>query len=44
LKEYAGEEKANEIIREALYLVSIGTNDFLENYYILPDRQSQFTV
>jgi phospholipase/lecithinase/hemolysin len=44
LKEYAGEEKANEIIREALYLVSIGTNDFLENYYIFPDRQSQFTV
>jgi phospholipase/lecithinase/hemolysin len=44
LKEYAGEEKANEIIREALYLVSIGTNDFLENYYIFPDRKSQFTI
>jgi hypothetical protein len=42
--EYAGEEKANEIIREALYLVSIGTNDFLENYYIFPNRQSQFTI
>jgi hypothetical protein len=44
LKEYAGEEKANEIIREALYLVSIGTNDFLQNYYIFPDRKSQFTI
>ena len=44
LRAYIGEEKANEIIREALYLVSIGTNDFLENYYIFPERQSQFTI
>ncbi|WRX10686.1 GDSL lipase/esterase - like 10 [Theobroma cacao] len=32
------------IISEALYLISIGTNDFLENYYALPEIQSQFTV
>uniref|UniRef100_A0A2N9F9J7 SGNH hydrolase-type esterase domain-containing protein n=1 Tax=Fagus sylvatica TaxID=28930 RepID=A0A2N9F9J7_FAGSY len=44
LKEYVGNEKANQILREALYLISIGTNDFLENYYTMPNRQSQFTV
>ncbi|KAI4308122.1 hypothetical protein L6164_031228 [Bauhinia variegata] len=44
LRAYLGEEKANEIIRESLYLVSSGTNDFLENYYTMPDRQFQFTI
>ncbi|PON89704.1 Lipase [Trema orientale] len=44
LKAYLGDEKAKETISEALYLVSIGTNDFLENYYALPKRQKQFTV
>ncbi|XP_041007189.1 GDSL esterase/lipase At2g42990 [Juglans microcarpa x Juglans regia] len=44
LKDYAGEWKANEILSEALYLISVGTNDFLENYYALPNRQSQFTI
>ncbi|KAL1349631.1 hypothetical protein HN51_026134 [Arachis hypogaea] len=42
LRTYLGEEKANEIFKEALYLVSIGTNDFLENYYTLPQRRCQF--
>ncbi|KAJ7964762.1 GDSL esterase/lipase [Quillaja saponaria] len=44
LRAYLGEEKANEILSEALYLMSLGTNDFLENYYLLPGRRSQFTV
>ncbi|KAM3697098.1 hypothetical protein ACJW30_06G087300 [Castanea mollissima] len=44
LRAYVGKDKANEILSEALYLMSLGTNDFLENYYILPKRQSQFTV
>ncbi|KAG2712660.1 hypothetical protein I3760_04G136500 [Carya illinoinensis] len=44
LKDYVGEGKANEILSEALYLISMGTNDFLENYYTLPNRQSQFTI
>ncbi|CAN1799520.1 GDSL esterase/lipase At4g26790 [Linum perenne] len=34
LSSYLGNDKANEVLREALYLISIGTNDFLENYYI----------
>ncbi|XP_050247888.1 GDSL esterase/lipase At4g26790-like [Quercus robur] len=44
LRAHVGKDKANEILSEALYLMSLGTNDFLENYYILPKRQSQFTV
>ncbi|XP_062152443.1 GDSL esterase/lipase At2g42990-like [Alnus glutinosa] len=44
LRAYLGKEKANEIFSEALYLMSLGTNDFLENYYIFPTRQSQFTI
>ena len=44
LRAHVGKDKANEILSEALYLMSLGTNDFLENYYIFPNRQSQFTV
>ncbi|KAL0002871.1 hypothetical protein SO802_016652 [Lithocarpus litseifolius] len=44
LRAYVGKDKANEILSEALYLMSLGTNDFLENYYLSPKRQSQFTV
>lgn len=44
LRAYLGNKKANEILSEALYLVSLGTNDFLENYYIFPTRRTQFTV
>ncbi|KAG0493343.1 hypothetical protein HPP92_004337 [Vanilla planifolia] len=44
LKGYQGEVKAMETIREALYLISVGTNDFLENYYVLPGRPSSYTV
>ncbi|VVA29178.1 PREDICTED: GDSL [Prunus dulcis] len=44
LKAYLGNKKAKKLLSDALYLISIGTNDFLENYYTLPDRQSQFTV
>lgn len=29
---------------EALYLISIGTNDFLENYYVFPIRPTQYSV
>ncbi|KAJ0054124.1 hypothetical protein Pint_01387 [Pistacia integerrima] len=44
LSDYLGIEKANEILREAIYIVSIGTNDFIENYYPMQMRRSQFTV
>lgn len=44
LKAHVGDAKANHVTSEALYLLSLGTNDFLENYYTLPDRRNQFTV
>ncbi|PSR95297.1 GDSL esterase/lipase [Actinidia chinensis var. chinensis] len=44
LRAYLGDNKANQILTEALYLTSIGTNDFLENYYTLPRRRSQFSI
>ncbi|XP_027332435.1 GDSL esterase/lipase At2g42990-like [Abrus precatorius] len=44
LRAHVGVEKANEIISEALYLLSLGTNDFLENYYLFPTRRAHFTV
>ncbi|PQP95100.1 GDSL esterase/lipase [Prunus yedoensis var. nudiflora] len=44
LRSYLGNDKANEVLGEALYLVSIGTNDFLENYYVLKRRSSQFSI
>ncbi|KAH6786345.1 GDSL-like Lipase/Acylhydrolase superfamily protein [Perilla frutescens var. hirtella] len=44
LRSYLGIDKADEVMREALYIISVGTNDFLENYYLLPQRSSQFTV
>lgn len=44
LRTYLGAAKANEILREALYVLSMGTNDFLENYYAFPGRSAQFTI
>ncbi|CAK9184071.1 unnamed protein product [Ilex paraguariensis] len=44
LRAFLGEQKAHETVTEALYVMSLGTNDFLENYYTLRDRRSQFTV
>ncbi|CAO2814217.1 unnamed protein product [Amaranthus hypochondriacus] len=44
LREYVGEQRANEILSEAVYLVSIGTNDFVENYYLLPTTKLCYTV
>ena len=44
LRDYLGNEKANAILSESLHLISLGTNDFLENYYLLPGRRSQFSV
>ena len=44
LRGYLGNEIANEVLGEALYLLSIGTNDFLENYYILPKRSLDFSI
>ncbi|URE16496.1 GDSL esterase lipase [Musa troglodytarum] len=45
LRRHAGKARARNIVREAAYVVSIGTNDFLENYFLLvTGRFKQFTV
>ncbi|KAA3459196.1 GDSL esterase/lipase [Gossypium australe] len=44
LKANLGDGKANDIIKDALYMISVGTNDFLENYYAVPGRSSQYTI
>ncbi|KAA8515187.1 hypothetical protein F0562_018366 [Nyssa sinensis] len=44
LRQLVGEEKAEEIIRNAIFLISMGTNDFLQNYGIEPIRSKQFTL
>lgn len=44
LRGYLGVAKANKVFSEALYLMSLGTNDFLENYFVFPTRRLQFSV
>ncbi|XP_076884262.1 GDSL esterase/lipase At4g26790-like [Bidens hawaiensis] len=44
LRAHLGVKKANTIISEAVYLISMGTNDFLENYYTLATRRSQYNI
>ncbi|KAF6173211.1 hypothetical protein GIB67_026906 [Kingdonia uniflora] len=48
LRAFLGVPRANEILSEALYLLSLGTNDFMENYYSpssrASGRQAQFTI
>lgn len=41
---YLGERRANETIGKALHIMSLGTNDFLENYFAIPGRASQYTL
>ncbi|CAL5053907.1 unnamed protein product [Urochloa decumbens] len=45
LRRYAGRARAKRIVSDALYVVSIGTNDFLENYFLfVTGRFAEFTV
>uniref|UniRef100_A0A0D9VD56 GDSL esterase/lipase n=1 Tax=Leersia perrieri TaxID=77586 RepID=A0A0D9VD56_9ORYZ len=45
LHTHVGATSARRIVRDALHVVSIGTNDFLENYYMLTTgRFAQFTI
>lgn len=36
VKAIAGEENATELIRESIYLLSAGSSDYVQNYYINP--------
>lgn len=42
LRNCVGEKDAERIVCEALYIISAGTNDFLENYYLLPSTRSKY--
>jgi len=44
LKNAVGEERAEFITRNALYIISMGTNDFLQNYFLEPTRPKQFSL
>lgn len=44
LKNAVGEERAELITRNALYIISMGTNDFLQNYFLEPTRPKQFSL
>ncbi|OMO83565.1 Lipase, GDSL [Corchorus capsularis] len=44
LRGFLGTERANQHLSESLHVISIGTNDFLENYYIFPTRASEYSV
>ncbi|XP_040383568.1 GDSL esterase/lipase At2g04570-like isoform X2 [Oryza brachyantha] len=44
LKVAKGEDVADEIIAEALYVFSVGTNDFIINYFHLPLRRAAYTT
>jgi len=45
LRRHVGSASARRIVSDALYVVSIGTNDFLENYFLLvTGRFAEFTV
>lgn len=39
-----GAAVADEIIAEALYIFSVGTNDFIVNYFVLPLRRAEYTT
>ncbi|CAA7037964.1 unnamed protein product [Microthlaspi erraticum] len=42
LKGIVGDKKAMEIIKNALVVISAGTNDFAINYYAIPTRRIEF--
>ncbi|XP_022139622.1 GDSL esterase/lipase At4g26790-like [Momordica charantia] len=44
LRDHLGPSKGNQTIAQSLHLISLGTNDFLENYFLLPRWSVQFSV
>ncbi|KAJ7968656.1 GDSL esterase/lipase [Quillaja saponaria] len=44
LRKMVGEKNAEVIMKNAIFIVSMGTNDFLQNYYLDPTRPKQFSV
>ncbi|XP_054801236.1 GDSL esterase/lipase At5g45950 [Prosopis cineraria] len=44
LRKLVGVERSEFIVRNALYIISMGTNDFLQNYFLDPTRPNQFSI
>ncbi|PWA99251.1 SGNH hydrolase-type esterase domain-containing protein [Artemisia annua] len=44
LEKLVGKEHAHNIVENAVFVLSMGTNDFLQNYYIDPTRPGMFTI
>lgn len=44
LNQLVGARKAENIIKNAVAVMSMGTNDFLQNYYLEPIRPKQYTL
>ncbi|KAF9683630.1 hypothetical protein SADUNF_Sadunf04G0033800 [Salix dunnii] len=44
LSRLVGGKMAQNIVKNAIFVLSMGTNDFLQNYYLEPTRPKQFTV
>ncbi|XP_023743865.1 GDSL esterase/lipase At5g45950 [Lactuca sativa] len=44
LRMLVGEEGSHRIVSNAVFILSMGTNDFLQNYYIDPTRSKTFTI
>ncbi|WMV49113.1 hypothetical protein MTR67_042498 [Solanum verrucosum] len=39
-----GKEQTKKLIKEALFIISIGSNDFIANYKLYPFRSQNYTV
>lgn len=44
LSSVLGRRKAEEHVSKATFILSLGTNDFLQNYFLEPTRPKQFTL
>ncbi|KAJ9175927.1 hypothetical protein P3X46_014427 [Hevea brasiliensis] len=44
MKGLVGEEKAKFIVENAIFAISVGTNDLVDNFYELPTRKLQFSI
>jgi hypothetical protein len=44
LRKVVGEKKAQDIIKYGVFVMSMGTNDFLQNYYLQSMRTEQFSL
>ncbi|RWR89640.1 GDSL esterase/lipase [Cinnamomum micranthum f. kanehirae] len=44
LRELVGPKREEEIVRNAIFIMSAGTNDFIQNYYLYQTRSKQFTI